>query len=292
MDRYDHEVPVQKILEISSVITAFEITYNDHFYYPGETHDFWEFVSVLDGEINVTADDKVLHLHKNQIIFHKPMEFHRLWSSNMTTPHLIILSFKTAIPFYLKECVFNMEEEEVSQLRNLIQISREVFAFQDICAVALQPGKRIDYQLFINSLERFVLQIIKSHAVSDARNTSSSAQNYARIINTLYANLDRQLTLAQIAELTHMSESNVKRIFTCYADVGIIKYFHQLQIQKAILLLRSGSTVAETAARLGFREPCYFSTVFKRITGYSPKNYLRQYPTFDRTLIERSIGSS
>lgn len=285
VERYDHEVSVRKVIEVSSIITAFEVTYGDNFYYPGESHDFWEFVCVLEGEINVTADQRVLQLHKNQIIFHKPMEFHRLWSANKTNPHLIIMSFKTAFPFHPTEFIFNVEREQIAQLQELIQISRHVFEFQDICTVAVKHGKRAEFQLFVNLLEQFLLHVFKSGAALDVENKSQSAQNYTLIINTLYDHLNQQLTLSQLAQLTNMSESNLKRTFERYANIGVIKYFNLLKIRKAISLLQSGMTVGETAAQLGFQEPCYFSTVFKRIIGSSPKTYFKKADNIENSKI-------
>ena len=38
----------------------------------GETHDFWEIVIVLDGEIGVTAGSKVINLKSGEAILHEP----------------------------------------------------------------------------------------------------------------------------------------------------------------------------------------------------------------------------
>lgn len=276
IDKYEHEVPVGKVLELTSLMTAFEVTYGSDFYYPGESHDFWEMVCVLDGEINITADERVMMLHERQLVFHKPMEFHRLWSANKTCPHLIILSFKAAFFFQPKEFIFNVSQEQIALLQKLIALSREVFLFEDICTVAVKPEKKVEFQLFVNMLEQFLLEVFHSSGALHVKNKSQSAQNYALVVNTLHAHLDQQLTLSQIAQLTNMSESNIKRIFEQYANIGVMKYFTLLKIRKAISLLQSGMNVSETAAQLGFQEPCYFSTVFKRVTGFAPREYLRK----------------
>lgn len=39
-------------------------------------------------------------------------------------------------------------------------------------------------------------------------------------------------------------------------------------------MLKSGMSVKETAAALGFANQNYFSTVFKRITGSAPTKYV------------------
>lgn len=280
IERYDRQVPVRRVLEISAMVTAFEVTYADDFYYPGESHPFWELVCVLEGEVNVTADERVMQLHENQIILHKPMEFHRLWSANKTRPHLMIVSFQTAFLFQAKERIFDATPQQIALLQSLIAQNRDVFCFEDICTVSVKPGKALAFQLFVNRLEQLLLMIFDGTASLAAENKSQSAKNYALIINTLHAHIGEQLTLSDIAWLTKMSESNIKRTFERYANIGVIKYFNLLKIRAAIPMLESGLTVSETALRLGFAEPCYFSTVFKRMTGDSPRAYLKKQQSY------------
>ena len=40
---------VDKCIRLTSVFTIFEAIYQEDYYFGGETHDFWEFVCVLDG---------------------------------------------------------------------------------------------------------------------------------------------------------------------------------------------------------------------------------------------------
>ncbi|MBR2043868.1 MAG: AraC family transcriptional regulator [Clostridia bacterium] len=52
-----------------------------------------------------------------------------------------------------------------------------------------------------------------------------------------------------------------------------MEYFNNIKIRKAIEHLKEGFSVKETAIALGFSDPNYFSTVFKRITGNPPSFY-------------------
>ena len=275
IDQYD-QLMINKTIEINSIITAFEIIYDSEFYYKGEAHDFWELVCVVDGEINVTADNNILELHKNQIIFHRPMEFHRLWSANGTTPHLIIMSFGIAQPIPLKEAVYTISDEDIKELSGILKLGKDVFNFKNICVISQKESKIIDVQCFINRLELLLLSILKENAVFDAISKSQSANNYAKIIKVLKSNLDKTLTIDDVASLANMSKSSVKKTFERYANEGIMKYFTNLKIIEAIHLLESGMSVGQVGSSLGFTEQNYFSTVFKRVTGYSPTKYFKR----------------
>lgn len=272
IERYK-EFCISRSIVIDSVVTAFEITYDSDFDFKGETHNFWEFVCVLDGEIQVTAEDTVSELHKNQIIFHKPMEFHRICSANGTKPHVIIMSFHTTQPLPLKGAVYTLSETDIKELSEIIRIAYDAFDFQDICIAAQKEAKIIQAQMFINRLELFLLSVAEKGSAVNTLSNSRSAKNYAKIIETLKDNLNRTLTISDIAMLTNMSKSNVKKVFEIYTGEGVIKYFNRLKITEAIRMLEEGMTVGEISNALGFLEQNYFSTVFKRFTGYSPTKY-------------------
>lgn len=44
-------------------------------------------------------------------------------------------------------------------------------------------------------------------------------------------------------------------------------------VSEAILLFRSKITIKEIAFQLGYEDPYYFSRIFKRYTGHSPKHF-------------------
>ena len=103
-----------------------------------------------------------------------------------------------------------------------------------------------------------------------------TARNYTVIVNCLENNLNKSLKLSEIARLCNTSEVNLTKTFSKYAGIGVMSYFNQLKINAAVLMLRSGTSVKETATALGFQEQNYFSKVFKRITGNPPTYYKKQ----------------
>jgi len=59
----------------------------------GESHDFWEIVYVDKGEIEATADEKIVTVKQGQAIFHKPNEFHNVIANKTVAPNIFITSF-------------------------------------------------------------------------------------------------------------------------------------------------------------------------------------------------------
>lgn len=268
-----NECKIHRIISISSVYTAFENTYSNSYVFDGESHDFWEIVCLLDGNLGVTADNSVYFLKKGQIIFHPPGEFHKLWAENGTSPHLAVFSFKAPGMPPLGNKIYNMTVDSLKQISRLIETSKNIFDIEYYLRFTLKPGKEFEAQTFVNALESFILSVISSSAPENVRHKSVSANNYMKIISVLEENIEQNLTVSQIAALCRMSEPSLKKTFFKYSGEGIIHYFNGMKIKKAITLLKNGMSVKEVAGELGFVNQNYFSTVFKRTVGFSPSNY-------------------
>lgn len=268
-------VDMRDAFRIHTLYTAFEHTYQADYSYPGEQHNFWELVLVIDGQIGVTAGRNIYMLKKGQAIIHHPMEFHRLWSEGNSCPHLAIFSFGAEnFPNYSSN-IFQLADSEVPG--KILQQMHDAYifdTFDKISIVGIQEGAAIQSQSILKALEQFVLNTVALHARKPAER-SSTARNYASIIKTLEHNIDKNLSVADIAQLCNTSQISLKKTFSRYTGFGVIHYFNRMKINAAITMLQSGSSVKETANELGFSSQNYFSTVFKRITGHSPRNYTK-----------------
>lgn len=69
-------IRLQRPLAVDDIVSVHYFEYSSNYYFEGERHDFWEFLYVDKGELDVRAGDVVQHLKKGQIFSHKPGEFH------------------------------------------------------------------------------------------------------------------------------------------------------------------------------------------------------------------------
>ncbi|MBP3634594.1 MAG: helix-turn-helix transcriptional regulator [Oscillospiraceae bacterium] len=86
----------------------------------------------------------------------------------------------------------------------------------------------------------------------------------------LEQHLDSNVTADELARHLCVSKATLFRIFQKYAGCGVHRCFLKLRIEKATQLLQQGMSVSQTAERLGFGSPGYFSDRYKRETGISP----------------------
>ncbi|MCL6600239.1 MAG: bifunctional transcriptional activator/DNA repair enzyme AdaA [Alicyclobacillus macrosporangiidus] len=89
------------------------------------------------------------------------------------------------------------------------------------------------------------------------------------------------LTLEALAQELSMSPYHLHRMFKRLTGVTPADYLVAKRIEAAKEALRTEPlrTITEIALAVGFRSASHFSTVFRKMTGCSPKDYRAQYIT-------------
>lgn len=266
---------IKKMVQIKKLVTFTETTFETDHYFSGEAHDFWEIVFVISGKVGVTADKDVYLAQGGDVVIHKPMEFHSIWSEGGTAPEIVILSFDAKSMPSLDSRIFTMTESIVNSIRKISAEAEQIFTYEKdtIEPVSVIKGKEMEASYLVCRLECLIHEILSNSNDGDIRHHSISAKNYSTILSVLENNLYRHMELPELAKLCKMSESNVKKVFSKYAGCGVMYYFSSMKMKKAMELLGNGMSVKETADSLGYSDQNYFSTVFKRVVGISPSKY-------------------
>ena len=255
---------------VTGVYTAFSQNFGPEFRFRGETHDFWELVCVTDGQISVAADGKIFTLKKGEAILHSPMQFHNVSALGSGRSGIAVFSFSGENIPRLENRV--IEIENFSRVKQLLELVSKHFTMRDKFSIKEPKQKDLSYLIYAKRLELFLLELANSYG-ADKPQRSKSAENYSFIIKTINNNLEKRLSVTELAAMCNMSEINLQKTFSSYAGVGIMEYFTRVKMQKAIELLSESCSVKQTAVQLGFHDQNYFSTVFKRVTGHTPSKY-------------------
>src|SRR5690606_7818395 len=83
------------------------------------------------------------------------------------------------------------------------------------------------------------------------------------------SNLNKALTIADLAVIAGFNESKLKRDFKEAYGSTIFKYITKLRMEKAIALIRhEGLTIAEAEYEVGYNNPQHITKAFKPTLGY------------------------
>lgn len=95
-----------------------------------------------------------------------------------------------------------------------------------------------------------------------------------KVMDYIRKNAHARLTLEDIAGQVYLSKSYLSSIFKQELGMSISSFVNQVRIERCKRLLRETDLpLVQIAAEYGFEDQSYFSKVFKRFTGMSPKQY-------------------
>lgn len=104
---------------------------------------------------------------------------------------------------------------------------------------------------------------------------SAIEQKFLRSIQEFVsANLHRNITLDEMAEVVCLSSSSLYKKMKEYADISPMEYVMKMRLNKAVELLKDDSvSVQEVASAVGFNTHSFFSECFKREFGMTPRQW-------------------
>ncbi len=86
---------------------------------------------------------------------------------------------------------------------------------------------------------------------------------------------DPDFSLERLGSELKYNKKYLSTLFKRHVGVGIVEYLHSVRIQHACTMLKQGfSSVGDVALRCGYPDAQYFSKVFKRRMGMSPRAYM------------------
>lgn len=116
-----------------------------------------------------------------------------------------------------------------------------------------------------------MLELAHIKAVYDVDHINSFIHRVTHYIKQYYT---QEITSETICREFNCSRSHLSRLFNEQTKMSIRDYINTLRMESAKTLLRDTKLeIAEIASSVGFPEPNYFTSVFKKYTNLSPSAY-------------------
>ena len=281
-------VKLSRPLIVDELISVHYFEYSSNYYFEGESHDFWEFLYVDKGEVDVRAGEAEHHLTKGQMIFHRPGEFHSLWANGVVAPNLVVASFTCDAPAmqFFAEKVLSVGDFERGLLAKIVAEAENAFTtpMNDPTTTQLARAENQPFgaeQIIGICIEQLLISFVRrgEQGENSARPTSlirerSQQEFIDRVSKYLEDNIAKRLTLSDICRDNLVGRSYLQKIFREKTGGGAMEYFGTLKIEAAKRMIREGShNFTEIAALLGYNSIHYFSRHFKKVTGMTPSEY-------------------
>lgn len=109
-------------------------------------------------------------------------------------------------------------------------------------------------------------------------NTMDTARPVSEAIFYISKNLYQNISLTDICQTLHFNPSYLSRLFKKEMNMTISEFIMKEKIEEAKrLLILSNHSILEISSLLHFTDQSYFTKIFKKLTGITPKVYRNQH---------------
>ena len=95
-------------------------------------------------------------------------------------------------------------------------------------------------------------------------------QQVSRAVEHLHENLDRNVSVDELAGLVNMSSSGFHKKFKDVMHISPLQYVKLIRLNKARTLILEGKSVSDAGYQVGYNSAAQFSREFKRQFGVVP----------------------
>ena len=240
------------------------------------------FITLLfseSGNFSINHQGSLLAVKESSFAFLPPTTACRFIVKGFTA-RVFVCKFTIAskIPLDLFDSVYFASGLKLPLLKRLARSSTKIFpnGNTDEMATEFSP---VDEHTVKNCLELLLIECVKptdksiidgNYPISGKGEGSKTA---SKIYEYLTKNVNRNVSLEEVADELFFSVSYVKTTFKRHTGKSIIQVFNELKIKRAKKLIKRGDSFLQISDSLGFTDQRYFSRVFKRVTGMTPTEY-------------------
>ncbi|MCL2221448.1 MAG: AraC family transcriptional regulator [Oscillospiraceae bacterium] len=278
----DSDLEVADIFYNSSQETPYPV--------PAHWHYHIEGIYMLSGSIRVLLNGKELTLRNGELIWFNPKDIHAVYKLNdepfeylvMLMPVSVYyprrqdaLLAKYVVPYFAKMPPAHQIIKHSTMLKTgLAKIMTELIDEEK--SHDIHRPQAISFMLI-----RLYLAIIRLWAHNHGIRVFEINQEHGKHSHELLGlfmflgdHFRENISITELAEVCHMSYSNMAKLFKRLTGSTVNEYIRYLRVEEAdSLLLSTDNSVTQIAQATGFSDASHFIATFKRLKGISPKQY-------------------
>ena len=247
-------------------------------------HPEIEITYVRKGTMCYKVNNLVYHLKEGDIVFNNSGALHSGTMENQEDCTYIPVTFDSRLIYGFFQSTINSKYvDPVIQDSMLPAICidqseswHKPFREYLLRIIALDEKKPDFYELDITICLQSMWRLLLEHITYEPQASRENSLEYDRIkkiLSYIEDNYQNKITLNDIAGHIHLCESECTRLFKRHMNTTLFAFLQEYRIERSLEFLQSGEPVSTVALNTGFSDPNYYSKVFAKIKGCSPREY-------------------
>jgi len=240
-------------------------------------HDIHELYFLEKGTTTYFIGSELYFLEAGDMIFVPKGFFHKTDSEKSPTVERLLVIFDDDFADErFKPYINELKKRKHIRFpkKNIYKI-KEIFQKIEKETKKQEKGFKEIQKLYLEELLVFISRYRLSENFKPFKENYSIMQNAAKYISENY---NEDLSLDFLSKKYAMSPSHFSRQFKNITGICLIEYINISRITAAEkLLLNTNLPITKIATQCGFNDSNYFSAVFKKIKGITPKKYSMLY---------------
>lgn len=247
-------------------------------------HPEIEITYVQKGTMCYKVNHMVYHLKEGDIVFNNSGALHSGTMENQKDCAYIPVTFDSRLIYgFFQSTVNSKYVDPVIQDSMLPAICidqsepwHKPFREYLLRIINLDEKKPDFYELDITICLQSIWRLLLEHITYEPQASRENSLEYDRIkkiLSYIEENYQNKITLNDIAGHIHLCESECTRLFKRHMNTTLFAFLQEYRIERSLEFLQDDQPVSAVADKAGFSDPNYYSKVFAKIKGCSPREY-------------------
>ena len=234
-------------------------------------HSDYELVFINKGNAKIMINEKIFNLGAGESVFIHSNDIHYISSGKNDIITVLKGDKKYFEAIFAGKRVLSPYLSHYSDMEGTLETVRvELLGGLIGCG---EMADSIAMQIFIKMLRREVTVAFEKN-VDRVPDNAALYHKISKKISDEY----NTLTFSDMAEYMHFSEPHFSKVFHNIFGMTFTQYINAVRIAAAVENIREGKlNITEISAFCGFNTIRNFNRVFKRLTGYSPRELPSDY---------------
>ena len=247
-------------------------------------HPEIEITYVKKGSMHYRINNRSFHLKEGDIIFCNSNALHSGEMENQEDCSYIPITFDPKLIYgFFQSTICTRYVDPVIQNLAVCAVHidysekwHETFRDRMLEVISLDKKKPDFYELDISIRMQILWRLLVEHLPHQPVSTASDFTEYERIrriLSYIEQNYMNQITLDDISEHIHLCESECTRLFKRHMNTTLFSFLQEYRIERSLEYLNTKESISSIAEKTGFSDSNYYSKVFSKIKGCSPREY-------------------